>query len=140
MFYRPHPRVRTPVGETSLTRQEHKQECDIHYILKQYQRTGIITHVQTSRPTYTDLPSALDFQESMNIIMAAENAFESLPSSVRDHFGNDPTRFLAAFADPSKEAELRELGLLREKETLPGIADALQASGDPPTVIPKGAT
>lgn len=112
MFYRHHERVTLDCGDELVTKQEHKAECDINNILRQYQRTGIITHVQAARGTYTDLPDALDFQEAMDTIIRAEAAFDGLPSKVRSHFLNDPTRFLAAFTDPAQAETLRAFGLL----------------------------
>lgn len=116
MFYRKHDRVTIDCGKELITKQAHKAECDIHNILKQYQRTGIITHVSNARPFYADLPDSMDYQESLHIIMQAEQAFAALPASVRDHFRNDPQLFLAAFTDPAQEGYLRENGFLKPKE------------------------
>lgn len=124
MFHRPHPRVAFDCGDELITKQEHKDECDINRILRQYHRTGIITHVQASRGDYTDLPDALDFQESLHTIMAAEEAFSGLPAKVRAHFVNDPTRFLAAFNDPAQYDYLREVGLIRPTTAHPDAAPA----------------
>lgn len=115
MFFRPHPRLVKDCGEELITKQSHKAECDIHNILRQYQRTGIINHINSQTPIYTDLPDELDYQTSLNTILQAQDAFATLPSKVRDHFNNDPALFLAAFADPSQEAQLREWGLLNNK-------------------------
>lgn len=115
MFYRPHKRVTLNTGTEMVTKQSHKDECDIHRILRQYQRTGIITHVQSARPTYGDLPDAIDYQTSLHLIMEAQETFAALPSSVRERFGNDPGRFLAAFEDPSQEEYLRQMGFLKPK-------------------------
>lgn len=113
MFYRPHKRVTLNTGTEMVTKQSHKDECDIHRILRQYQRTGIITHVQSARPTYGDLPDAMDYQTSLHVIMEANEAFAALPSSVRERFANDPGQFLAAFEDPSQAEYLREMGFLK---------------------------
>lgn len=115
MFYRPHARVVAPVGEVSMTKQSMKAECDINNILSQYKKTGMITHIKNNAPLYVDLPDAIDYQTSLNILMQADVAFAALPSKVRDRFGNDPERFLAAFSDPALLPELRELGLLKPK-------------------------
>lgn len=115
MFYRPHPRLSLDTGSEIITKQDFKAECDIHNILKQFQKTGIITHVQNARPTYEDLPSQLDFQQSLHVIMEAETAFAGLPSAVRSHFDNNPARFLGAFSDPGQHDKLREFGLLKPK-------------------------
>lgn len=116
MFYRKHNRVTLDCGTEQITKQSHKAECDIHNILKQYQRTGIITHVQNARPTYTDLPSDMDYQNALNTMIAAEAAFNDLPARVRANWNNDPAAFLAAFSDPDQEAKLRDYGLLKPAE------------------------
>lgn len=113
MFYRKHDRVLAEVGTRSRTLQDHKDECDINLILKQYQKTGIINHVQAARPTYEDLPDNIDYQQAMNTLLTAQEAFAGLPSKVRDHYGNDPERFLAAFYDSQQHDELRAFGLLK---------------------------
>lgn len=115
MFYRPHERVTLDCGEELITKQSHKAECDIHNILKQYQRTGIITHINSHSPQYLDLPSSLDLQDAISLVNQAENAFAALPSSVRERYANDPARFLAAFQDPDQAEFLREVGLLHPK-------------------------
>jgi len=131
MFYRPHPRYLQEVGEFSMTKQSHKDECDINLILRQYQRTGIINHVQAARPTYSDLPDAIDYQASLSILMEADQAFQNLPAKVRNHFANDPATFLAALTDPNQADQLREFGVLKPlpSPSLPTPSPA--ASGAP---------
>lgn len=51
----------------------------------------------------------------MNTLLTAQEAFAGLPAKIRDHFGNDPAQFLAAFYDSKQEDQLREWGLLRPK-------------------------
>lgn len=111
-FYFPHERVQTDVGTTSMTKQSHKAECDINTILSQYQKTGILNHITENQPLYTDLPSDIDYQQSLHTVLAAQDVFHTLPSVVRDYFGNDPERFLGAFMDPTQADKLREFGLL----------------------------
>lgn len=128
MFFRPSRiRVSLDCGDRQITKQSHKAECDIYNILKNYQRTGIITHVQNARPTYEDLPSNVDFQSAMNTIIEAEAAFAALPAKVRDHFRNDPARFLAAFSDKDQVQALRDFGLVRPA---PAPAAAAVAGAD----------
>lgn len=110
-FYRKHSRVHPRVGGQSLTQQHMKDECDINRILKKYQKDGILRHVARFGGRYEDLPDNIDYQESLNAVMAAEQAFLSLPSSVRGRFENDPGRFLAFVGDPANENEMIELGL-----------------------------
>lgn len=114
-FYVPHDRVTVDTGEFTFTKQSPKDECDIHNILAQYKRTGIINHISSQRAQYLDLPSDLDFQASLDLVKQAEAAFASLPAKVRDKFGNDPSRFLSAVYDPDRRSELEELGVFEKK-------------------------
>lgn len=119
MFYRDHDRVTKDCGSVMITKQSHKDECDIQRILRQFQRTGIITHVQSARPSYEDLPDSVDFQQALHVLDEARDAFAGLPSVVRDYFANDPGRFLAAFQDDSQRAKLEEFGLVRKRAPAP---------------------
>lgn len=126
-FYRPHNRVTLDCGDEQITKQAHKQECDINYIMKQYQRTGILAHINTQQPIYGDLPDTIDYQESLNMIMRADETFASLPAVVRDHFNNDPAAFLAAFTDPDQAEKLQEFGLVEK----PAPKVAVEAPQEP---------
>lgn len=143
-FYRPHARVQEHgylinphTGDVttppSLTKQEFKREADINNILKQYSKTGMLTHlnVRAAQGMYADLPDALDFQESLHLVRQAEATFMTLPAKLRDRFGNDPAQFLAFCSDPRNLEEMRELGLAL-KPPLPSSSD------DPPSSPPGG--
>lgn len=135
MFYRKHVRVTTPVGELSMTKQSHKDECDINKILSQYKKTGLISHISNNQPQFMDLPSDIDYQSSLNIMLRAEDAFAALPSLVRDHFANDPERFLRAFGDASQRPYLEELGLLKPAPPPAAAAPAAKSkAGGAPAV------
>lgn len=114
-LYLPHDPVYAPHSDELITKQEFKDECEIYNILKQYQRTGIIQHINSKQPIFEDLPDEYDFQSSMNTILRAEEAFAALPSSIRDSYDNDPQRFLAALTDPAQADKLIELGVLKPK-------------------------
>lgn len=115
----------------SMTSQAHKDETDINLILSQYKRTGILTHISKHSANYMDLPSNYDYQDSMNTILQAQDAFATLPSKVREHFANDPERFLRAFGDPEQIPYLRDLGILKP------VASAQQPVADPPQGKPE---
>jgi len=52
----------------------------------------------------------------LNIQLAADAAFASLPSVVRAHFENNPALLLAALGDPAQKEKLTELGILRKPD------------------------
>lgn len=124
-FYRPHKRVRTitdkivdhKTGEfidcPSMTKQSFLAETDINNIMKQYSKTGQFNHVNAklNQGRYADLPLDLDFQDAMNVVAQANEAFASLPSKLRNRFSNDPNEFLAFMHDPENQEEMYKLGL-----------------------------
>ena len=134
-WFRPHEPVHAPHSDEVITKQEHKDECDINNILKQYQLTGIVSHITGQQPVFEDLPDAPDYQQALNTLMDAETAFSALPSMVRDFFQNDPHAFLEAFNRTELHDKLREFGLMRPlqevvegREPLPPSSGAKPAS------------
>lgn len=99
-------------GQQTMTKQNHKAECDINNILRGYQRTGILQHAAAYQGRYGNFISAPDYQAAMNALIEADEMFASLPAKVRNRFENDPAKFLEFAQDPSNEAEAREMGLL----------------------------
>lgn len=124
-------RTYAPSGEPSMTLQQFKEECDINNILSQYKKTGIIQHISKSQPLYAELPDSIDYQQSLHTIMAAQDAFEALPSVVRRYFHNDPAELLNAMTDPAMNDKLIELGV----RNLPATP---QPAGNPANVPPVG--
>lgn len=106
-------------GTESMTKQSHKDECDIHKILNQFQKTGIINHISPNQPRYLDLPDSFDYQSAINLVLDAQEAFATLDASVRDRYGNDPERFLAAIQDPTQREYLESVGVFEKKKPPP---------------------
>lgn len=96
----------------SLTKQSFKDECDINVLMRRYEKTGLVDHVNTHQGNYGDFINAPDFHSAMNQIMAAEDMFMSLPSRIRARFANDPAAFLEFAQDPSNAEEMQSLGLI----------------------------
>lgn len=145
-FYRPHNRVQVDgsivdrrTGELvfppSRTKQSHQAECDINNIIKQFKISGMVTHVnaQMQAGAYQDLPDDMDFQVALETVRLGEVAFATLPSKIRDRFGNDPETFLGFMSNPENEKEARELGLLKAQAPPPISEKALELEEkDPP--------
>lgn len=108
--YGPKDRVSLDCGR-GMTKQEFKKQCDINTIMLKHQKTGVINHFNRYEGDYKDLSAPVSFHEAMNIVIRAEDAFNSLPSTVRKKFSNDPQEFLDFVSDPSNIEEMRELGL-----------------------------
>lgn len=105
-------RVQVDTGTESLVQQSHKKDCDVNYILQKYQKTGLLSHVNMHHGDYSDVTGAVDYQTALNIVINAQGTFESLPSSIRAKFHNDPAEFFAYATDAANEEGMRELGLL----------------------------
>ena len=103
--------VKSFSGE-SRTKQSFKNETDIGNIVRKHAKTGLLEHVNRFSGDYGDYLNVTDYQTSVNQVMAANDMFLSLPSSLRKRFDNDPGSFLNFVSDESNRDEMRELGLL----------------------------
>jgi len=134
MFTRPTAiRVQTvPVGET-LTEQAHKDKTDMHNIMRQYERTGIIEHTAKYKGQYGNFIHALDFRSATTLIVQAEEMFLSVPSKLRKRFNNDPSEYIDFMQNPDNYEEIRKMGL--DPSHLPKPQPAPMAAA-----IPSGET
>lgn len=101
------------VKEPSMTKQSFKEECDINNIVRRFEATGQIDHINQAHAQgyYDDLPSGLDLQAGLEMIRQAEGAFMALPAHVRAEFENDPVQFVEAFTNPSEAQQERFIAL-----------------------------
>mgnify|MGYP000064304778 CR=1 FL=1 len=104
-----------PVGE-SLTQQSMAAETDINRIMKRYEKTGLLEHVNNYQGDYGDFTAAVDYHTALNQVMAARDMFMSLPASIRGEFANDPGLFLDFVEDPANRAKMEEMGLVPVKQ------------------------
>lgn len=104
--------------EPSMTLQSAAPECDIYNILNQFNTTGIVTHVASGTPQYSDVSEVPDYQAAMEIIMTAEEQFSVLPSHVRREFDNDPGKMLEFIQNPDNYERGVELGLFVQNNSL----------------------
>lgn len=104
-------RVQLQFDQPSLTKQEFAAENDINYIVERARVTGELPQKRTE-PVYGDFTSVPEYQEALNIVNEAENAFQSLPSIIRERFQNNPAMMLDFMADPKNRPEAVALGLI----------------------------
>jgi len=103
-------RTQIKFPKTGMTKQMHKQECDINFIMQKFQKTGVLDHLNKYKSTYGFCTST-DLHESLNIINTAQEMFDDLPSKARNKFENDPGQFLDFVQDPENKEKLFDLGL-----------------------------
>lgn len=111
-------------GGEPMTEQSHKETCDIHTIMRRYEKTGVIEHVNTRGAEYANYVGAPDFKQAMDYIANAHSLFESVPSHIRDQFENDAGKYLDFMTDENNIQAIKDLGL---------PVDHLQASITPAT-------
>lgn len=121
-------RIQKSFSTPSLTKQSHRDECDINRIMAKYEKTGVIDHVNTYQGNYGDATGVTSYHQAMNQIRAADDAFMSLPSQIRAKFQNDPGTFLEFMDDPENNDEKILLGLLNEPT---GARVPPSTAGDP---------
>lgn len=124
-----------PVCDTFIdpendTQQSMAAECDINNIMRQYEQTGLIAHVNQYEGEYGDFTDVVDYQTACNVVMMANEMFSTLPSTVRARFQNDPSAFLAFVDDPANKEEMVKLGLsrIRDQSDADRIVDAIRNS------------
>lgn len=111
----------------SLAQQSAKDECDINAIMRRYERTGLVDHVSTVQGRFGDFSNAMDYQSSLNAVMAAQESFMALPASLRAAFHNDPAALVAFVSDPENYDQAREMGLVPPKVDTPPADNAPEA-------------
>jgi len=85
-------------------------ECDVNNILKRYARTGVLPGVNV-QSVYADVSTSGDYQHSLDLVINAQQQFDSLDAHTRKRFGNDPAEFLAFVEDPKNGEALIKMGL-----------------------------
>jgi phage internal scaffolding protein len=99
------------VFEDSKTEQSHKSEVDINNIVKRAGAGELIAKVNALQEWKYDDVTNNDFQEAMNAIIRARDAFSSVPSAIRKEFDNDPAKFMDFVRNPENKDRLVEMGL-----------------------------
>ena len=87
-------------------------------------------------PQFGDYSGMPSYQEAQNVLVAANNAFSSLPSKVRERFGNDPAAYFE-FVQSLKEgsddyAEAIRLGIIdKPLDRAPEVSSgSVESSGE----------
>ncbi len=116
-------RVLTVNLQKNMTEQAHAKECDMNYILRKYQKTGLIEHVKKHQGRYDDI-TVTDFTEAMHKVSEAQDMFNELPSFVKKKVGGSVEKFLEFVQNPNNKADMQRLGMLKGN-------DGLNAKGEP---------
>lgn len=98
----------------SMTEQHHLPELDINAIAESAIRTGVLgdPHRHYTFGQYADVSDVDSFLAMQIKSREAEEAFQALPSRIRDRFQNSPDKLLAFLEDSNNRAEAEKLGLI----------------------------
>lgn len=102
----------------SMTKQEFAEESDMNNIVKQFGLTGQLPD-NIKVPLSGDFTDAMTYQESLNAVIAADDAFMALDAKIRERFGNSPAKLMEFLADEKNRDEARKFGLLVPVPTVP---------------------
>ena len=106
-------RVSFDTGDEVITEQHHKDDCDIHTILKRFVATGVLPTLD-QKAHYGDFSNVQSYQEAQTLIARIDQYFESLPARLRERFSNDPVKFIDFVNDPKNRKEGQELGIFEK--------------------------
>lgn len=99
----------------SMTEQHHSQELDINRIVNKALRTGAIEpSLMRTFGKYADVTSAGDFLEANIKYRKGVEAFEALPSVVRERFHNNPAELLDFISKDENRDEAIKLGFIEK--------------------------
>lgn len=112
--YGKHERVSIDSFPETLTQQQFAEECDVNNILKRFEETSFVTHVNNIQGQYGDFSNVEDYQSSVNRVLNANDAFMALSSKLRARFDNDPAALLAFVSDKANRDEAIALGLIEQ--------------------------
>jgi len=140
--YSDKPRIQLFCGE-GRTHQSFKDESNINLIMAKYAKTGLLDHLNTHQGDYGNFIGYEDYHTSMNQIREAEAAFSTIPSKIRERFGNDPGQFLTFVQNPDNVDEMVEMGLARkappeptETSSAPAETTTHKTAETPPESVP----
>lgn len=111
----------------SRTKSEFVNECDINTIVKRAIAMGTLPEA-TRKPVYADVSEIPDYENAMNAVAKANQAFMSLPSHIRDEFDQSPQALMEFLADSKNRKRAEELGLINPAS--PSVPPVVATAGE----------
>lgn len=113
-------------SEPTMAQQQFKDECDINTILERFAITGVLPE-NPLPPHYGDFSGIGDYHSALNRVIAAQDAFDALPATIRARFENDPAQLISFLEDENNRSEAVSLGLVVEPEPVPVVVPSPSA-------------
>lgn len=105
-------RVRAVNKGKCMAQQQFRDSQDINIIMKKYNNQ--MANIPDFSGEYADL-TTFKFEDEMNKISRAEEAFAGLPSEIRTRFDNRPGKLLQFLDDPNNYDEAVKMKLVTPK-------------------------
>lgn len=106
-------RVQTFNAEPSMTDQSQEPDTNINNLMKGMTMRDYNNIVGSQNGFYADLSEIpKNLTSAMETVQKAQMAFDSLPSNVRERFGNSPESMMAFLSDKNNKEEAIKLGLI----------------------------
>lgn len=122
-------RVQTDTSNwKSMTDQQFADQVDINEIVKKFQKTGQISHLNKMQGMIADVSEIPDLLESMQTVTRAQQTFAQLPAALRDRFGNSPVQLINFLQDPANDQEAVAIGLKHFKSVEIPLEDKIAQS------------
>lgn len=101
----------------NLAEQAHKKDCDINEIVRRIEKTNQSdAFIPRSQGIYGDFTQFTDFQQNLNLVIEAQDIFDSLRADIRKKFDNDPAKLMQFLDDNKNYDEAVALGLCVPKQ------------------------
>lgn len=113
MTFSPRIKKQTPGitnNEPSLTQQSDQKQTDIHYIMKQFERTGVLQHSSQYEGQYGNFADMPNYTLAHQLIAEAKTMFETVPASIRALHNNDPSQFVSWMQNPENRDQMLKQG------------------------------
>lgn len=128
------------LGDPGKTDPSQADDCDINNIVARYHKTGVFPGTDVPA-VFGDLSDTPTYQDALQVIINAENAFMTLDAKTRKKFSNSPSEFLEFIDDPQNAAEMVKMGLatIVEPSPSPAVSEPRGGQPRPPKKDPKPA-
>jgi hypothetical protein len=96
--------------EEPLTKQSFQDECDIHNIIKQYDKTGLVTHINETKPHYIDHTQVPSREDMLNHSTHIQQQFDQLPINIKKRFHNNMEEYAQHLQQQLEDASASQQG------------------------------
>lgn len=119
----------------SLAQQQFRDEVDINTIVERFGLTGEMPE-DFRAPQYGDFTDVVDFQTAQNAVIAAQEAFMSMPAGLRARFQNSPQALMEFLSDDRNREEAVSLGIVAAPAAAAPPAPASSGAPEPGGPVP----